>query len=322
MADSYTPNLGLTLMENGTHANTWNDEYLNNDERIDAKIGDVTTINSTGGTQVLTGTQERVNVVKVTGVLVANLTIEFSGIGGAWVVQNDTTGLFTLTCKKTGQTGVTIPQATKGLIYYNGTDIATLTDKTAASLGLGTGDSPQFAGVNVGDPADTTVSRSTPGVIAVEGRRVLTADYGSFFCGRSTNLTIPAATQTQLTWSESVTGGFDTNNEFAAHVWTPKFAGKVAVSTGIYFLSTSSPDILAVFIRKNGTAINSGGVLCETVIGLNLGYAQVSAVIDVNGTTDYIDVSVVSVSGGSVRYDVGGVLAGYKSMSWFAGHYA
>jgi len=96
----------------------------------------------------------------------------------------------------------------------------------------------------------------------------------------------------------------------------------VAVSTGIYFLSTSSPDILAVFIRKNGTAINSGGVLCETVIGLNLGYAQVSAVIDVNGTTDYIDVSVVSVSGGSVRYDVGGVLAGYKSMSWFAGHYA
>ena len=169
MADSYTPNLGLTLMENGTHENTWNDEYINNDERIDAKLGDVTTISSTGGTQVLTGTQERVNVVKMTGALVSNLTVEFSGIGGAWVIQNDTSGAFTVTCKKTGQTGITVDQGSRVLAYYNGTDIATLTAETAANLGLGAGDSPQFAGVNVGNAADTTVTRVSAGIIAVAG---------------------------------------------------------------------------------------------------------------------------------------------------------
>lgn len=39
----------------------------------------------------------------------------------------------------------------------------------ATNLGLGTGDSPQFAGVNVGHASDTTITRSAAGVIAVEG---------------------------------------------------------------------------------------------------------------------------------------------------------
>jgi len=41
------------------------------------------------------------------------------------------------------------------------------------SLGLGTGDSPQFTGIEVGAATDTTVTRSAAGQIAVEGKRVL-----------------------------------------------------------------------------------------------------------------------------------------------------
>ncbi len=41
--------------------------------------------------------------------------------------------------------------------------------------GLGTGDSPQFAGVNVGAATDTTVTRASAGVIAVEGKNVYMA---------------------------------------------------------------------------------------------------------------------------------------------------
>ncbi len=41
--------------------------------------------------------------------------------------------------------------------------------------GLGTGDSPQFAGVNVGAATDTTVTRASAGVIAVEGKNVYVA---------------------------------------------------------------------------------------------------------------------------------------------------
>lgn len=48
-------------------------------------------------------------------------------------------------------------------------------DPTRASLGLDTTDSPQFAGVNIGAAADTTVTRTGAGDIAVEGNAVYRA---------------------------------------------------------------------------------------------------------------------------------------------------
>jgi hypothetical protein len=64
------------------------------------------------------------------------------------------------------------------LIYRaGGTDVPVADGGTGAStaaaaatnLGLGTGDSPQFAGINVGNASDTTITRDSAGVIAVEG---------------------------------------------------------------------------------------------------------------------------------------------------------
>lgn len=43
------------------------------------------------------------------------------------------------------------------------------------SLGLGTGDSPQFTGINVGHASDTTITRASAGDIAVEGNTVYRA---------------------------------------------------------------------------------------------------------------------------------------------------
>lgn len=46
---------------------------------------------------------------------------------------------------------------------------ATTAAAAAENLGLGVTDSPQFAGINVGDASDTTITRSAAGVLAVEG---------------------------------------------------------------------------------------------------------------------------------------------------------
>jgi len=60
-------------------------------------------------------------------------------------------------------------------IVGNGTNfVAESGDTARTSLGLGTGDSPQFTAVNIGN-GDTTVTRVSAGVIAVEGSNVLLA---------------------------------------------------------------------------------------------------------------------------------------------------
>lgn len=71
------------------------------------------------------------------------------------------------------------PTLTVGANVYQsgGTDVAVADGGTGSStaagaatnLGLGTGDSPQFTAVNVGHASDTTVTRVSAGVIAVEG---------------------------------------------------------------------------------------------------------------------------------------------------------
>ena len=48
------------------------------------------------------------------------------------------------------------------------------------SIGVGTGDSPQLTAVNVGHASDSTITRVSAGLIAVEGNNVLTQTSGSF----------------------------------------------------------------------------------------------------------------------------------------------
>jgi hypothetical protein len=76
---------------------------------------------------------------------------------------------------------------TNGAVYATSTSVLTtgtlpiasggtnaITASAAATnLGLGTGDSPQFTAVNIGNATDTTITRVSAGVIAVEGNNVL-----------------------------------------------------------------------------------------------------------------------------------------------------
>ena len=53
-------------------------------------------------------------------------------------------------------------------------ELTSIADVKALNQGVGTGDSPQFTGVNVGHATDTTITRTGAGVIAVEGVEVTT----------------------------------------------------------------------------------------------------------------------------------------------------
>lgn len=61
------------------------------------------------------------------------------------------------------------------LLSTNNLSDVTSAATAATNLGLGTANSPQFTGVNVGHASDTTITRASAGVIAVEGSNVLMA---------------------------------------------------------------------------------------------------------------------------------------------------
>lgn len=138
MADSLTVNVKLTNQTEGGNNNSWGQIADANFEEIDDKFGDVTAISTTGGNTTLTDAQEIVNALNITGALVSNVTITFSGRGGTWIVKNATTGDYAVTCLVSGQTGVAVTQGTTKPVFSTGTDIAAAgADSSAAAIPAG-----------------------------------------------------------------------------------------------------------------------------------------------------------------------------------------
>ena len=123
-------------------------------------------------------------VVSSSALPAASLTV-VGGIEVATVAETNTGSDATRAVSPDGLDGWTgsAQIATVGTITsgaWTGTDVAVAAGGTGASsasaaatnLGLGTGDSPEFTAVNVGASTDTTVTRVSAGVIAVEGDTV------------------------------------------------------------------------------------------------------------------------------------------------------
>jgi hypothetical protein len=66
-----------------------------------------------------------------------------------------------------------LSKADGNIIVGDGTNFVAESGATArTSLGLGSGDSPQFTGIELGHETDTTLTRGAAGFLAVEGKRV------------------------------------------------------------------------------------------------------------------------------------------------------
>jgi hypothetical protein len=140
MADSFTSDKVLALlMGAGENENTWggrlNDEGL---AYLAKGIAGYEAIDCAGSADVtLTAAQAKNALLKLTGVLTADIDVIVPTAEGGYRVWNATTGAFTVTVKTSAGTGIVIPQGATYEVWCDGTNVIEIFGLTFKSTDVG-----------------------------------------------------------------------------------------------------------------------------------------------------------------------------------------
>src|SRR5580693_4255871 len=128
-----TTNKNLATPAHGSDVNTWDVPLNSNFNIIDASFGGVLHINVTSLTStpitMTSGTLDTYSyinpIIILSGTLTANVTFVIpTGIGGEWIIVNNSTGSFTITfASGGGGASIQIAQGTTKPIYSDGTNV-------------------------------------------------------------------------------------------------------------------------------------------------------------------------------------------------------
>jgi hypothetical protein len=136
MASSYSTDLKIELMVTGENAGTWGDKTNANLNVIQQAIAGFKSVSIAGGAQTtnlliqnspdIAGSDARNAVIKLTGTISGNQIVTVpTGIEKTYIVQNGTTGAFTVEFIQAGGTGTTFSTTDKGIkiLFADGTNI-------------------------------------------------------------------------------------------------------------------------------------------------------------------------------------------------------
>jgi hypothetical protein len=136
MASSYSTDLKLELMVTGENAGTWGDKTNTNLNLVQQAIAGFQSISIAGGAQTTALTMDnaalsnaRNAVIKLTGTITGDQIVTIpTGIEKTYIVQNGTTGAFTVEFKQAGGTGTTFSTTDKSIkiLFADGTNINTV----------------------------------------------------------------------------------------------------------------------------------------------------------------------------------------------------
>ena len=165
---------------------------------------------------------------------------------GASTVDVSGLGVKAIQYQAAALTGAEIKAGSLILIEYDGVQFQMISPSNlldALPQGLDTSDSPQFAGIELGAATDTTITRVSAGVIAVEGSNVLLASgLGSITQAFDAD-TLKADTDDTLTAGFGATA--DADGTQSSGTYTPAYAGgnfKTATNGGAHTLAPQSGD--------------------------------------------------------------------------------
>lgn len=147
MSSTFTPNLNLELQATGDGINVWG-QHLNNNvfAILDSVLGAGLGVGLTNTNVTLTTTQMQNSYFLLTGVLTANVVLFFQDVGRTVIVNNNTSGAFTVNLKtvNVASNSVLIPQGTAAFFLLGGGNISVLPNVTNPTTSVA-GNIPMFA---------------------------------------------------------------------------------------------------------------------------------------------------------------------------------
>jgi hypothetical protein len=177
MASTFTTNLGIELQVTGENANTWGDKTNTNLNLVQQAITGFQSIaiTSTNTTLVMTNatiSDARNAVLKFTGTITANCTVFVaSGIQKTYIVENATSGAFTVALNQVGGSSVIWDSTNKGnkIIYLDGTDTNDVTNKLSTirlpnqnEVRFGDADNSNYVSLKGGSVVASNISFTLP----------------------------------------------------------------------------------------------------------------------------------------------------------------
>jgi hypothetical protein len=315
MASTYSTNLGLELIATGEQSGTWG-------ATTNANFGTLTEQAIVGyGTQVVTDSGSatvltisngaastgRNYVVELTGTLTTDRTVTVPAVNKPYVFYNNTIGGFSVTVKVSGQTGVTIKNGRKAIVYTNTTDVIeianspvtqdgtlTLTNKTLTAPVVAT--IVNSGTLTLPTSTDTLVGRATTDTLT---NKTLTTPVINGFSGSTAAITIGT---TQLVKDTSGNVGIGTSSPATKLDVNGTLAvrGAFSITSGNYinFLNADNSNTFFTYnvgasgVTTAALAFVSAGVsewMRITAAGnVGIGTSTPGQKLDVVGTTDTI----------------------------------
>lgn len=211
-------------------------------------------ISTTGGTTTLTATQFQNMAFDVTGVLTSNAIIEIpDNFSQMFVVDNETTGAYTLTVKHSASAAQTIPQGEKVLLYTTGSVIETVTTTgsgtgtvTSVSVVTANGVSGSVATSTTTPAITLTLGAITPSSVQVSG---LTASELTATDASKNLVSLAVATYpslTELSYVKGVTSAIQTQLGTKAPTASPTFTGTVTLPVGLTGVIRADTGVVSV----------------------------------------------------------------------------
>jgi hypothetical protein len=217
---TYSTNLKIELITTGTQAGTWgNTTNVNLGTLIEQAIAGYTSYACTGGTDTLTMADGASDTAR-------NMYIKLTGTGGGTLVVPGTnpnantklyfiqngTGSGAVTVKVSGQTGVSVPNGAKIVLFCNGADVIDATNyMSSLTLGAALPVTSGGTGVTTSTGSGANVLATSP-TLVTPALGTPTALVGTNITGTAAGLSIGGNAATATSATTATSAGAITNS--------------------------------------------------------------------------------------------------------------